>query len=169
MCGCGAGTAAAAGAGATAGAAGTGGAGAFGPAAAAGKASVNRSVAMISRVKSPIFFMYSSSSAFRLGRSPSDSYIAPDRPNPTFLNRPPATPAQYSRRVQSPLCKTLLRGCRCSPLVSPPQPAGHQQHEDDRCDVQLLNGALQPVPMLPKQIPRTRYHGHPNCRAQKIE
>jgi len=45
------------------------GAGALGPAAATVKASVKRSVAMMSRVNNPIFFKCSSSSEFRPGRN----------------------------------------------------------------------------------------------------
>ena len=52
----------------TAAAAGTGANATLGPAAAALKASVNRTVARMSKVNNPIFFKYSSSSEFRLGR-----------------------------------------------------------------------------------------------------
>ena len=72
MCGCRSGTGAAAGAAGAAGTAGAGEAAAFGPAAAAGKASVKTSVAMMSRVKNPIFFKCSSLSEFRLGRNHSE-------------------------------------------------------------------------------------------------
>lgn len=69
MCGCRSGGGATAGTAGTAATAGVGGAGGFGPAATAGKASVTTSVAVMSRVKNPIFFKFSSSSDLRLGRS----------------------------------------------------------------------------------------------------
>src|SRR5579862_9822814 len=163
MCGCSAGV----GAGATAGAPGTGGAGAFGPAAAAGKASVNRSVAIISRVRTPVFFMYSSSSAFRVGRNPFDSRIATSMP---IWQPAPATPAQYSRHVRPSRCaKRLLPGCWSVPVTPPPPPCHQQEHENDRRNIQFLDGAFQPMPMLAEQITGAGYDGDPNCGTEKIE
>jgi len=78
--------------------------------AAAVNASANRSVPMMSRVNNPIFFMYSSSSEFRLGRSQFASFQPP-------RTLPVAAPERQTARdphsivaCTSPsLCKRLLQ------------------------------------------------------------
>ena len=165
MCGCRSGTGHRRAAGATS-AAGAGEAAAFGPAAAAGKASVKRSVAMMSSVKNPIFFKYSSSSEFRLGRNHSE-FTRLLRKFSRFalldLQRGgPATPAQYNLSFKTGLCKGYFSDAlRIRATFSPPQKRRYQQHHNRRRHVEPFYVPLQPFPMLPEEIARAGNHRHP--------
>ena len=168
MCGCGgAGIAAD---GAIAATTGAGVAGAFGPAAAAGNASVKVSVAMLSKVKNPIFFMCSSSSVSRLGRSRGIHRLATDNAHPTGREDTPATPAQYSLTALL-RCVTHADTSKGSSSCStpPPIPACNQAQPHGNCHVEPLDDAFQPLPMAAEQIAGSGDDAHPKGGTQKIE